>query len=141
MLMPYLCRPFLCRPSPFSWSFPLLILLGGCDSARPECDTPEARSAVLKVISDDHSNRLGAYAASHPPADAVNKPTPEDTKPLYLLGDKMVTVSESADKQTLQCTGAISATVNGTKASKEVNFTVQRASDGKLSVSVAPFQF
>jgi hypothetical protein len=27
------------------------------------------------------------------------------------------------------------------KASKEVNFTVQQASDGKVSVLVAPFQF
>jgi len=32
-------------------------------------------------------------------------------------------------------------TVGQTKASKEVDFTVQQASDGKTSVSVEPFQF
>jgi hypothetical protein len=32
-------------------------------------------------------------------------------------------------------------TVGDTKASKELNFTVQQPSDGKMSVSVAPFQF
>jgi hypothetical protein len=28
-----------------------------------------------------------------------------------------------------------------TKAMKEVNFTVQQSSDGKITVSVVPFQF
>lgn len=117
------------------------MFLSGCDSAKPECDTPEARSAVLKIVSDDHGNRLAVYAANHPPSDAASKAGPEGAKPLYMLGDKMITVSRSADKRTLQCTGALSATVNGTRASKEVNFTVQLASDGKISVSVAPFEF
>ena len=36
--------------------------------------------------------------------------------------------------------GLISETVGGTKASKEINFTVQ-LSDGKVAVSVTPFQF
>jgi hypothetical protein len=31
--------------------------------------------------------------------------------------------------------------VGDTKASKKIDFTVQQSSDGKLSVSVAPFQF
>jgi hypothetical protein len=31
--------------------------------------------------------------------------------------------------------------VGDTKASKEVHFTVQQAADGKMSVSVVPFQF
>lgn len=132
--------PYLRKLSLIVCGLPVLFFLAGCDNAKPECDTPEARNAVLKVISDDHGNRLGTYAADHPPPDAA-KASPEGAKPLYVLGDKMVAVSQSADKRTLQCTGAISATVNGTKASKEVNFTVQQASNGKLSVSVAPFQF
>ena len=60
---------------------------------------------------------------------------------MYLLGDKIVTTSTSKDSRTLTCSGAISATVGDAKASKEINFTVQRSSDGKISVSVVPFQF
>jgi hypothetical protein len=62
-------------------------------------------------------------------------------QPLYLLGEKIITTSTSEDKRTLKCSGAISATVGDTKASKEINFTVQQSPDGKISVSVDPFQF
>jgi hypothetical protein len=41
----------------------------------------------------------------------------------------------------LECSGSISVTVGNTKASKELNFTVQQSLDGKITVSVAPFQF
>jgi hypothetical protein len=43
-------------------------------------------------------------------------------------------------ERTLKCSGSISATVGDTKASKEVNYTVQQ-SDGKITVSVDPFSF
>jgi hypothetical protein len=62
-------------------------------------------------------------------------------QPQYVLGEKIVTTSTSKDKRTLTCSGALSVTVGDTKASKEVNFTVQQASDGKITVSVDPFQF
>ena len=119
-----------------------LIFLGGF-TAKPECDSSETRNAVLKSVSDDHSNRLAVFAAKNSPAskDRDGKGSPEDAKPEYSLGEKIVTTSTSQDKRTLNCSGAISATVGGTKASKEVNFTVQQAADGKISVSVASFQF
>ena len=60
-------------------------------------------------------------------------------KPFYGLGEKIATMSASEDKRTLTCSGAISVVVGDTKASKEVNFTVQRPSDGKISVPPAPF--
>jgi hypothetical protein len=131
------------------WSLPCLVLLSGCN-ARPECDSFETRSAVLKSVSDNHSNSLGEYAASsNANKDGSDKAGPaaakstkeEGKKPLYLLGERMVTTSTSEDKRTLKCSGAISATVGDTKASKEINFTVQQAPDGKISVSVEPFQF
>jgi hypothetical protein len=132
------------------WSFPIVILLSGC-GAKPECDSSETRKAVLQVVSDDHHNALATYAAKNsnvakPPSgnatpDAEKSANSESARPLYLLGEKIVTTSTSADKRTLECSGAISATVGDTKASKEVNFTVQQSSDGKITVSVAPFQF
>jgi hypothetical protein len=117
-------------------SLPLLIVLSGCD-AGPECDSIQTRNAVLQIVSDDHRNPLVNYAAKNSTA----KPNLENTKPLYVLGEKIVTTSTSQDKRTLQCSGAISVSVGDVKASKQVDFTVQQSQDGKLSVSVAPFQF
>ena len=98
--------------------------------------------------SDDHNNPLGNYAAqnSNVGKDDLSRAKPEAsanskrTRPPYRLGETIVTTSTSKDKRTLQCSGAISATAGDTKAAKEVNFTVQQAPDGKISVSVASFQ-
>jgi hypothetical protein len=137
------------RPRVF-WGLPFLVVLSGC-GAKPECDSFETRNAVLQTISDDHKNALANYAAknssvveeksSTATSEAEKPANLESAKPLYLLGEKIVTTSTSADKRTLKCSGSISATVGDTKASKEVNFTVQQSSDGKITVSVAPFQF
>jgi hypothetical protein len=126
------------------------MFLSGCD-AKPECDSIETRSAVLNIVSDDHRNPLVAYAARNSTAnkdDTKNPPSEENgsagsqsMKPIYLLGQEIVATSTSGDKRTLQCSGAISVTVGDMKATKDVNFTVQQSAGGKMSVSVAPFQF
>ena len=130
------------RPTVF-WSLPFLIFLGGCD-AKPECDSFETRNAVLKTVSEDHQNALAEYAAKSSnlakSSDANSEAEKSKQQPLYVLGEKIVTTSTSKDKRTLKCSSSISATVGDTKASKEVNFTVQQ-SDGKITVSVDPFQF
>ncbi|WP_162137419.1 hypothetical protein [Bradyrhizobium sp. YR681] len=115
---------------------PVIIFLGGCD-AKPECDSPETRKAVLDAVSDDHRNPLVDFAAKNSTAKA----SLESKKPLYLLGEKIVTSSSSNGKRTLQCSGAISVAVGDVKASKEIEFSVQKSKDGKLSVAVTPFQF
>jgi hypothetical protein len=127
-------------------SIPLLILLGGCDAQpKPECDSFETRNAVLQTVSSDHGNHLAKFAAGH--SAEANSPNAgssaekSDQKPMYLLGDKMVTVSTGDNKRTMKCSGALSVTVGEAKATKEVNFTVQQAADGKTTVSVEPFQF
>jgi hypothetical protein len=129
-------------------SLPCLVFLSAC-GAKPECDSFETRNAVLQTISDNHRDPLATYAAKNSNMNSSNSSSPdaarstdsENKKPLYRLGEKIVTTSTSDDKRTLKCSGAISATVGDTKASKEVNFTVQQMPDGKLSVSVEPFQF
>jgi hypothetical protein len=122
-----------------------LTFLGGCN-AKPECDSFETRDAVLKSVSDNHDNALGKFAAKTASNSASPGASSETEKiqqqpPLYLLGEKIVTTSTSADKKTLKCSGAISVTVGNTKATKEIDFTVQRSSNGKVSVSVTPFEF
>jgi len=137
--MPY----FRSRPVAFC-SFAFLIVLGGCD-ARPQCDSFETRNAVLKTVSDDHNNALVKYAAKNSTMDKPGDTSPESGKskqqPLYLLGETIVTTSTSEDKRLLKCRGSLSVSVGDTKASKDVEFTVQQSSDGRISVAVAPFQF
>jgi hypothetical protein len=130
---------YLCERPGFCVCLPLLLGLAGC-GPKPECDSFETRSAVLKVVSDDHGNRLGVFAAKDSSANK-NSSDREGAKPLYALGEKMVTTSMGQDGRTLKCSGAISATVGETKASKEIEYTVQQAKNGDLSVSVTPFQF
>jgi hypothetical protein len=132
------------RKRPAFWIFPFTILLSGCE-AKPECDSFETRNAVLKSVSDDHNNALVQYAAKNPNTAKSSNASAEGEKskqqPLYLLGEKIITTSSSDNKRTLKCSGSISATVGDTKASKEIEFTVQQLSDGKLTVSITPFQF
>jgi hypothetical protein len=135
--MPYFRK----RPLIF-WSFPVLVLLSGCD-AKPECDSFETRNAVLHAVSDDHDNALGKYAAKNSKTASNGSPEAEKSRqqPLYILGENIVATSTSEDKRTLKCSGSMSVTVGDTKASKEVVFTVQQSPDGKITVSVDPFQF
>jgi hypothetical protein len=142
-LLPIGCRKMLNlrkwnapSPSLVVWSFPFLIIMSSC-SDKLECDSIETRKAVLQIVADDHRNPLISYAAKNSDAKADF----ENAKPLYLLGQRIVTTSTSRDKRTLQCSGEISVSVGDTNASKQVDFTVQQSPDGKLSVSVAPFQF
>ena len=118
-------------------ALPFLILLSGCGAAEPECDTIETRKAVLQAVSDDHNNPLVAFAER----DSSMKAMLKDSKPLYQLGQKIVTTGTKDGKRTLQCSGGISVSIGDTKATKEIEFSVQRSSDGNISVAVVPFQF
>ena len=125
-------------------SIPFIIFSTECFAA-PECDTIETRKAVLQFVLGDGSNPLGTYAAKTSTAgknSAVGKsPNSGGEKALYQLGQKIVTTSTSRDKLTVKCSGGISAAVDDIKATKEVTFTVQQSADGKMSVSVDPFEF
>jgi len=126
------------------WSVSFLFVSTGCIAA-PECDSIETRKAVLQFVSGDGSNPLVTYAAKNSTAGkdstAGKSPNPESEKPLYQLGQKIVTTSTSQDKHTVKCSGGISAAIGDIKATKEVTFTVQQSSDGNISVSVDPFKF
>ncbi|MBR1150472.1 hypothetical protein [Bradyrhizobium sp. JYMT SZCCT0428] len=126
------------------WILPFLVVSSECIAA-PECDSLEARKAVLQFVLDDGKNPLVTYAAKNSTAaktstDSISQHSKSE-KPLYQLGQRIVTTSTSKDKLTVKCSGEISAAVGNIKATKEVTFTVQQSSDGKTSVSVDPFQF
>jgi hypothetical protein len=101
--------------------------------------------AVLQFVSGDGNNPLVTYAAKNSTAGKASatakSQNSKSEKPLYQLGQKIVTTSTSKDKLTVKCSGGISAAVGDIKATKELTFTVQQSSDGTISVSVDPFQF
>ena len=126
------------------WSVSCLFVSSGCVAA-PECDSIETRKAVLDFVSGDGNNPLVTYAAKNSTAGresaAGKSQDSKSERPLYQLGQKIVTTSTSKDKLTVKCSGGISAAVDDTKATKEVTFTVQQSSDGNIYVSVDPFKF
>jgi hypothetical protein len=118
----------------------LLIISSSCH-AQPDCDSIDTRKAILSFILLDRNNPLLDYATRNSATINSTLSPAESKKPLYQLGQRMVVTSGSTDKRTLKCSGALSVAVGDLKATKEVNFTVQQSLDGKLSVSVEPFQF
>jgi hypothetical protein len=135
------------------WSLPILLLLSGCGRAGPECDMSDTRDSVVKIVSSDSNNALAKYAAknSSPVEAAVNNAITEAEKSgileratqgaSYLLGDAINTNSQSKDGRVVSCSGLLSATVDDATAQKQVDFKVEKTPDGKMSVSVSPFQF
>ena len=132
-------------------SLPVLLLLSGCGQAGPECDTPDTRSSVLKIISGNSNNALVDYAARNSSAveASVNNARTEVEKSAildkarqgasYKLDDTIGMNSRS--RRAASCSGLLYATVEDATAEKQVDFKVEQAPDGKLSVSVTPFQF
>jgi hypothetical protein len=130
---------------------PVLVLLSGCGGATPECDSLDTRSTVVKIVSDD--NALVNYAVKNSSAVAamVSNTNTEAEKlaiwerarqsATYRLDDAIRTNSRSKAKRVVTCTGLLYATVEDVTAQKEVDFKVEQTADGKMSISVSPFQF
>ena len=133
------------------WGLPALLLLVGCGQAGPECDTPDARNSVLQIVSGDSNNALVDYAARNSSAveARVSQARTEAEKSAiwdkarqgasYKLDDTIGMNSRS--RRAASCSGLLYATVEDATAEKQVDFKVEQAADGKLSVSVTPFQF
>jgi flagellar basal body-associated protein FliL len=132
---------------------PVLLLLSGCGGATPECDSLETRNTVVKIVSDDSNNALVNYAAKNSSAVAamVSNANTEAEKlaiwekarkgAAYRLDDTIRTNSRNRAKRAVACTALLYATVEDATAQKEVDFKVEHTADGKLSISVSPFQF
>ena len=135
------------------WSLPVLVLLSGCAGAEPQCDSLDTRDSVVKIVSGDSNNALVNYAAKNSSVveARVNNASTEAEKLAilekarqggsYRLSDAISTNSKSKDKRAMTCSGLLSATVEDATAQKQVDFKVEQTPDGKVSVSVNPFQF
>jgi hypothetical protein len=132
---------------------PILLLLGGCGVEGPECDSPGVRNSVLKIMSDDRNNALADYAArnSNVIAATVGNAGTEAEKvailekakqgAAYRLDDAISTNSRSNAARAVTCSGVLYATVEDVTVQKQLDFRLQEAADGKVSISVSPFQF
>ncbi|MGV7217660.1 hypothetical protein [Bradyrhizobium sp. UFLA05-112] len=133
------------------WCLPALLLLSGCGGTTPECDSFDTRSTVVKIVSDNSDNALVNYAVKNSSAIAamVSNTSTEAEKlatlkkarqgAAYRLDETIRTNSKA--KRAVTCTALLHVTVEDVTAQKEVDFKVEQAADGKISISVSPFQF
>src|ERR1700679_3647587 len=134
------------------WWFPVLLLLSGC-GLEPECDSLDTLNSVVKIISDDSNNALVNYAVKNSSSVAamVSHTNTEAEKfaiwkkarqgAVYRLDDTILTNSRNRATRAVTCSGLLYVTVGDTIAEKQVDFKVERTTDGKMSVSVNPFLF
>jgi hypothetical protein len=146
-------KPFRKKEPLVLWRFSVLLLLNGCGGPEPECDSLDTRNSVVKIISDDSHNALVNYAAknSNSVAAMVSNTNTEAEKlailekarqgAVYRLDDTILTNSRNRATRSVTCSGLLYVTVGDTIAQKQVDFKVERATDGKMSVSVDPFLF
>ena len=60
---------------------------------------------------------------------------------VYTLDDTVIMNSRNRATHAVSCSGLLSVTVGDTTAQKQVDFTVEQSSEGKIFVSVKPFLF
>ena len=106
---------------------------------------------MLKSVEDDRNNRLLNFAIdnsdtvaellSHAKADTDKAAIKDKAKQgaVYSLDDTIVV--NSKNKGAAMCTGLLYVRVGDTTVQKEIDFRVEQVADGKISVSVTPFQF
>lgn len=133
-------------------SLPVLLLLGGCGGGA-ECDSPDTRNSVMKIVSGDGNNALVNYAARNSSAveAGVNSASTDAQKSSivekarqgasYRLDDAISTNTRSKDRRAVTCSGLLAVTVGDATAEKQVDFKVEQMPDGKMTVSVSPFRF
>jgi hypothetical protein len=135
------------------WLLFILLLLTGCGGAEPECDSLDSHNSVVRIISDDSNNALVNYAVrnSGSVAAMVSNTNTEAEKSailekarqgaVYRLDDTILTNSRNRATRAVTCSGLLYVTVGDTMAEKQVDFKVERTTDGRMSVSVDPFLF
>jgi hypothetical protein len=146
-------KPLIKPPALVLWCFSFLLLLSGCGAEESECDSLEARNSVVRIISSDSNNALVSYAAknSNSVAAMVSSTNTEADKlaflekarrdAVYRLDDRVVTNPKNRATRAATCSGLLYVTVGDTTAQKQVDFRIQRTTEGKTSVSVDPFLF
>jgi len=144
------------------WCFPALLLLSGCGEVGPDCGAADVRNSVVKIVSDDRNNRLlnfavensdalaelernlasarasgGTDANAEPERRAIREKVKQQA--VYTLDEVISVISRT--RAAAVCTGLLYVKIGDTTVEKSVDFKVEHAADGKVSVSVKPFSF
>jgi hypothetical protein len=134
------------------WCFIASLLLSSCGGTGPECGSLDARTSVVKIVSDDNNNALVNYAVKNSSSVAAMVDTKSEAEKLgiwerarqgavYRLDDTVLLNSRNRAAQEVTCSGLLYVTVADATAQKEVEFKVKQTADGKIIVSVNPFLF
>jgi hypothetical protein len=146
-------KPFRKKPPLALWWLSVLVLLNGCGGAEPACDSLDAHDSVVRIISDNSNNALVDYAVKNSSSVAamVSNTNSEAERlaiwekarqaAVYRLDDTILTNSRNRATRAVTCSGVLYVTVGDTMAEKQVDFKVERTTDGRMSVSVDPFLF
>lgn len=136
-----------------SWWLLVLLSLNACGGAETGCDSLGTRTSVAKIISDDSNNALLNYAvknsssvaamASWANTEAEKLAVWEHARQgaVYGFDDTIRSNSRSSSTGVVSCSALLSVTVGDTTAQKQVDFKIERTTEGKMSVSVNPFLF
>ena len=126
-------------------------MLTACGGADPGCDSSDARTSVIKIISDDSNNALLNYAVKNSSSVTAMVSGTSTEKlaaweharqgAVYDLDDTIRTNSRSGATGVISCSALLSVTVGDTTAQKQVDFKIETTTNGKISVSVSPFLF
>src|ERR1700730_10902583 len=110
-------KPFAKAHFPVLGCFSILLTLSGCGGAELECDSPQARDPVLRIMADNSNNALVNYAAkssdavaakmTHANADADKSAILETAKrgAIYKLDDTIVIKSRDRAAHAVACGG------------------------------------
>ncbi|WP_143039780.1 MULTISPECIES: hypothetical protein [Bradyrhizobium] len=137
--------------------FALVLSLSGCgeadQAAEHQCRSLDARSSVLKILSDDEYNALVTFALKNSSSlDATMRAENSESEKLeilararksavYSLGGTILLKSMDKAAREVTCIGVLSVTVLDTRAEKEIEFRVKQTADSTPLVSVNPFRF
>jgi hypothetical protein len=146
-------KPFRKKQQLSLWWLSVLLLLNGCGEAEPECDSLDTRNSLVKIISEDSNNALVNFAVKNSSSvAAMMSSTNTEAEKLailesakrgaaYKLDDTILTNSRNRAAGAVTCSGLLYVTVGDTTAEKQIDYKVERKTDGKMSVSVDPFLF
>ena len=128
--------------------FSVLLLLGGCGGPELECDSPDSRRSVVKIVSDDNNNALVNYAVKNSSSfAAMVGDTKSDAEKLgiwekarqaavYRLDDAILMNSRNRAAQEVTCNGRLYVTVADATAQKEVEFEVKQTAENYTGSSL-----
>jgi hypothetical protein len=133
--------------------FSVLLLLSGCGSVEFQCGSPDTRTSIIKIVSDNRNNALLNFVVKNSDSvatmigdaksEAEKLAAMETAKAgaVYGLDETVRMISFDKATRTATCEGVLAVTVAETSAEKEIEYKVEQTTDGKSLVSVSPFLF